>query len=59
LYFHENEYRKIGSAKVFKVGNYCEIDGAGMNGALFLRINDGDGPLSDNRGSLTVRITIR
>jgi hypothetical protein len=49
---------KIGNNKAFKVGNYCEINKSGISGELSLRINDDDGWLDDNRGSITVKIII-
>jgi hypothetical protein len=43
--------------QMFKVGTQSTIT-AENNGQLYLRINDADGGLFDNSGSLTVSITI-
>ncbi|HRJ76113.1 MAG TPA: hypothetical protein PLX90_08955, partial [Anaerolineales bacterium] len=48
---------KIGSGQAFKIGyQYFGSEQAG--GKLYLRMNDCDNMLSDNKGSITVKITI-
>jgi len=50
---------RVGNSKVFKVGNYYEIDGSDISGNLFLRINDADDYLFDNQGSITAKIIVQ
>jgi hypothetical protein len=49
---------RIGDDNPFEVGNYCEIKEADKTGRLYVRINEIDGQLHDNIGSIKIQIMV-
>jgi hypothetical protein len=55
---HGSLIGRTGNENPFAIGNYYEIKEADKEGKLYVRMNEGDGLLNDNIGSIKIQIII-